>query len=219
MPSKRMRVVDVESASYDEIKDAVVAPEPPAAEVNEQPPAAEAAEPVVEEKPVEEKPVEDKPIEEKPVEEKPDEGFVEVKPKKVAPRATCEWCNREMTAKNLKYSHKAICPMRPRDEETPATEEPPAVLESVVEEPPAEAPPAKAPPMPKLKRAVTVTNEVSEQEPPSEAKPKSKPKSKPKAKPKAKPSEPQSEAAPPVRRSKAVAKAELYEQLVAKALP
>lgn len=190
MPAMRMKTVCVESASYDEIKDAVESPVPPTAEVSDLPPVAEV-----------------EPVEEKHANDVTDD-FTEVKAKKQAPMATCEWCGKNMTAKNLKYSHKPICPSRPRDEETPAAEEP------AVEEPPADDQPAKAPPKPKLKRAVTVTDEVSEQEPPSEAKPKSKPR----AKPKAKPSETQSEAAPPVRRSKAVAKAELYEQLVANAL-
>ena len=197
MPGKRIKVVNVESASYDEIKDAVVPSEPQAAEVNEPPSVAEV------------EPVEDKAAEEKHANASTEtandipDGLTEDKTKRQAAMATCEWCCKSMTAKNLKYSHKAICPLRPRDEETPAA------LEPVVEDPPAVADiqPAEAPPKSKKKRSVTVTDEVSEQKTPSEEKPNSKPKEKPKP-----------EATPPVRRSKAVAKAELYERLVANAL-
>jgi hypothetical protein len=122
MPRK-LKVVDIENASYDDVKDAVVessVEEPPPTEVTVQPSVVEEVPPVKE--------------------EVQDDGLVEVKGKKQAARATCEYCNREMTAKNLKYSHAAICPSRPKESTTDDDE-------------------VTAPPMLPLVRSVTTVEE------------------------------------------------------------
>jgi hypothetical protein len=70
-----LKVVDIENASYDDVKDAVVessAEEPPPTEVTVQPTVVEEVPPVKE--------------------EVQDDGLVEVKGKKRAPRATCQYC-------------------------------------------------------------------------------------------------------------------------------
>ena len=95
MPRK-LKVVDIENASYDDVKDAVVessAEEPPPTEVTVQPSVVEEEVPPVKE-------------------EVQDDGFVEVKGKKQAARATCEYCNREMTARNILTQPFALAGLR-----------------------------------------------------------------------------------------------------------
>ena len=113
MMRKRMRTVDIEEASYDDVKEVVAEdskgeppPEPTQVDVAVQPPT----EP------------------ETTANEVTDDGFIEAKPKKHAPRATCEWRGREMTAKNLKYSHSAICPAKPQTSEPEEVAPPPQPL-------------------------------------------------------------------------------------------
>ena len=139
---KKMKVVDIENASYDDVKDAVV-------------------ESSVEESPPTEVPVQPSVVEEIPTvaEEAQDEGFVQVKAKKAVAKATCRWCNREMTAKNLKYSHAAICPKRPKESATDEDE---------VTDPTA---------LPLVRSVTTVEADVAEAEP-EQTKPKAKAKAK-----------------------------------------
>ena len=179
---KKMKVVDIENASYDDVKDAVV-------------------ESSVEESLPTEVPVQPSVVEEIPTvtEEVQDEGFVEVKAKKAAAKATCPYCNREMTAKNLKYSHAAICPSRPRESTTDDE--------------------VTAPPMLPLVRSATTVEDVVEAEP-EQPKPKAKAKAKPRAKKVAVSESPPDVAPePPKRRSRAAERAQKYEQTVAHALP
>ena len=115
MQRKRMRVVDISEASYDDVKEVVAedTADPPQEEVVAVQPPAEP---------------------EEARDEIQNDGFIEVKGKKQAPRASCEWCGREMTVKNLRYSHMAICPSRPMDsEETAPPPQPLERAETIVE--------------------------------------------------------------------------------------
>ena len=141
------------------------------------------------------------------------------KPKKSQPMGTCDACGKTMTMKNLKYAHKFICSaMKPAD--VPAVE----VLElsSSGEE---EAP--VTPPKPKakaraVKKAVVVTAEPEVNNLPKktiEKKPKP-PAEKPKPKPKAKSvAKPEPEQLVPMRKPRAIVRAEHYAKLASHALP
>ena len=180
---KRMRTVDIEEASYDDVKEVV-------AEDNKEEVPPESIQVDVAVQPQTEP--------ETTTNEVTDDGFIEVKPKKQAPRATCEWCGREMTAKNLKYTHSAICPSKPQTSEPEGVAPPPQPLvraETIVEpvEPEQTKPKAKAKPR---ARKVTVSTAPPEVQAPPTHQPE-----------------------PPKRRSRAAARAECYEKLAASALP
>lgn len=202
MVRKTLKVVDVDT-SYDDVVDEVV---------------GNADDAVVEETP---QTVDSVAPEETP--EAAPEETVEVtnveKPKKTQPMGTCEACGKTMTMKNLKYAHKFICSaVKPAN--VPAVE----VLEvsSSGEE---EAP--VAPPKPKakakaVKKAVVVSAEPDVKNLPKktiEKKPKpavEKAKPKAQAKPAAKP---EPEQLVPMRKPRAIVRAEHYAKLASHALP
>ncbi len=108
-------MVDVkdDSVSYNDVVDAVVE-EPAAAE-----PSAEAPPETV---------VESDASTEGPVVQE----VIASRAKKPAVMATCEACGKVMTAKNLKYAHKHICPASihaPVELEVPVPDEPPGLVE------------------------------------------------------------------------------------------
>ena len=105
-----------------------------------------------------------------------------------------------MTAKNLKYSHAASCPSRPRESTTDEDE-------------------VRAPPTPALVRSeTTVESDVVPE--PEQPKPKARAKAKPRAKKVTVSESPPDVAPEPLkRRSRAAERAQKYEQTVAQALP
>jgi len=130
-----------------------------------------------------------------------DEGFetVKSKNKKPAVMATCEYCNKTMTAKSLKYTHCVICPKRPGIETISCVGE----VNEVENE---------APPKPKLQRSVTVVEDHE----PVKAKAKAKPRTKKTAT--VEEAETPTLPEPPKRRSKGVERVMKYESMVANAL-
>lgn len=159
------------------------------------------------------------PVEE-PKEEVNNEVQVDEKPKKTSPMEACPACGKVMTVKNLRYAHKFICPVT--NQEATSSDQV-TTDETEIEE--------VAPEKPKLKRSNTKPEPVIQELPPPpklkrsvrkiETEPEPEPEPKPKAKRNPKTARPSEAVKIPIepRKSRAVKRAEMYEQLVAQALP